>query len=300
MGHLITATLLDNLRTSFSGIFQSAFERAESTHAQTCSVISSSDEFETYGFMKQQLKLRLWEGTRDVRGLEEDAYTIVNKLYQESFSIPRTKIEDDKLGMYSSLTVPQLAEAAAKLPDELFAEVIEGTTTAFDGVALFSGSRDYGGGTIDNDFALALTVDNVDTVRSEMAGFRDANGQPLRVNPNAIIVPPALEREAREVAFANLKETGSAGAVIDNVMSGRYQVIVVPELTSVQAWYLADLSRAIKPMIFQQRTSPELVQITQADSDSVFDLDAYRYGVRYRCAMAPSLPHLIARGNALS
>lgn len=48
-------------------------------------------------------------------------------------------------------------------------------------------------------------------------------------------------------------------------------------------WYLLDLSRAIKPIIFQQRKAPQFVQKTQATDDNVFHANEYLYGVDSRC-----------------
>jgi phage major head subunit gpT-like protein len=49
------------------------------------------------------------------------------------------------------------------------------------------------------------------------------------------------------------------------------------------AWYLLDTSRALKPLIFQERTTPELQAMTATNDEVVFTSDTYRYGVRYRC-----------------
>ena len=49
------------------------------------------------------------------------------------------------------------------------------------------------------------------------------------------------------------------------------------------AWYLLDTSRALKPLIFQERTKPELLALTKDDDEHVFMRDMYRYGLRYRC-----------------
>lgn len=48
-------------------------------------------------------------------------------------------------------------------------------------------------------------------------------------------------------------------------------------------WYLLDVSRPLKPLIFQERTKPEMTAQTDARTDNVFMSDQYRYGVRYRC-----------------
>ena len=48
-------------------------------------------------------------------------------------------------------------------------------------------------------------------------------------------------------------------------------------------WYLLDTSRVIKPLIFQERTAPELTAMTTTTDEKVFATDTYRYGIRYRC-----------------
>lgn len=57
----------------------------------------------------------------------------------------------------------------------------------------------------------------------------------------------------------------------------------VPGAGAGPTWYLLDVSRAIKPLIFQERAKPELESKTNpANSDHVFDHDEYVHGVRAR------------------
>lgn len=48
------------------------------------------------------------------------------------------------------------------------------------------------------------------------------------------------------------------------------------------AWYLLDTSRALKPLIYQERTKPEFTSMTKLDDEQVFTADEFRYGVRAR------------------
>jgi phage major head subunit gpT-like protein len=58
----------------------------------------------------------------------------------------------------------------------------------------------------------------------------------------------------------------------------------VPGANPGPLWFLLDTSRAIKPIIFQERTKPELTSKTDPNnSDHVFNHDEYLHGVRYRC-----------------
>lgn len=48
-------------------------------------------------------------------------------------------------------------------------------------------------------------------------------------------------------------------------------------------WFLLDVSRPLRPFIFQERSAPELQAVTDTRNDTVFMKDTYLYGVRYRC-----------------
>lgn len=71
--------------------------------------------------------------------------------------------------------------------------------------------------------------------------------------------------------YPNVDGTGTA-ATVSNVVGG-----------AGPAWYLLDTSRPLKPLIFQERTKPEMEAMTAANDEVVFNSDTYRYGVRYRC-----------------
>jgi len=47
-------------------------------------------------------------------------------------------------------------------------------------------------------------------------------------------------------------------------------------------WFLLSLAGSLKPLILQQRTTPEFEEITDTKNDKVFMQDKYLYGIRYR------------------
>ena len=71
--------------------------------------------------------------------------------------------------------------------------------------------------------------------------------------------------------YPNVDGTGAA-ATIANIADG----------TDIP-WFLLDTSRVLKPVLFQERTKPELTSMTRADDEAVFLPDEYRFGIRYRC-----------------
>ena len=75
--------------------------------------------------------------------------------------------------------------------------------------------------------------------------------------------------------YPNVDGTGVAASVSN---------LDVPVTDPGATWYLLDTTRAIKPLIFQERTRAELESKSNpANSDHVFGTDEYLHGVRYRC-----------------
>lgn len=59
--------------------------------------------------------------------------------------------------------------------------------------------------------------------------------------------------------------------------------LLAPSSSPSTSWYLLDVSRPLRPFIFQERTTPELQVATNPDNDTVFMKDKIPYGIRYRC-----------------
>ena len=53
-------------------------------------------------------------------------------------------------------------------------------------------------------------------------------------------------------------------------------------VTADNAWYLLDCSRALKPIIYQERKTPTPAQITDPNDEKVFMKDVFTYGVDAR------------------
>lgn len=60
--------------------------------------------------------------------------------------------------------------------------------------------------------------------------------------------------------------------------------VVVDDGYQGAPWFLLDTSRALKPVIFQDRKSPQLIAMTKIDDEAVFTRKEFRYGVDCRDA----------------
>ncbi|MDR2136408.1 MAG: Mu-like prophage major head subunit gpT family protein [Treponema sp.] len=77
--------------------------------------------------------------------------------------------------------------------------------------------------------------------------------------------------------YPNADGTGSAGSVSNYVGT-----LAGENADTGRPWFLLSLSGVLKPFILQQRTPPEMDEITDTKNDSVFIKDQYLYGIRYR------------------
>jgi len=75
--------------------------------------------------------------------------------------------------------------------------------------------------------------------------------------------------------YPNVDGTGTPVSVANLVVDAEY---------TGEPWYLLDTSRALKPLIFQQRKAPQLVPMTKVDDEVVFTSKTFRYGVDCRDA----------------
>lgn len=211
MGKVITPDLLAAAQRGFNTSFQKGFAGVTAIYASLATVINSNASEETYGWLGDIPKMREWIGDRHVKSLASKGYSIRNRKFESTISVPRDDIEDDKLGLYTP-RFEMLGNSAAQHPDEILFELINAaiSTNCYDGQFFF-----------DTDHPV-----------------------------------------------------GKEGATqsVSNYQSG-----------SGPLWILADMSRPLKPFIFQKRRDYNFTTKEDAKtSDLVFMRDEYVYGVDAR------------------
>lgn len=211
---MITPQALAALFTAYRSEYQRAFTDTPTDWQRIATSVPSTGSSNTYGWLGQFPAFREWIGERVLKDMASHAYTITNKKFESSVSVPRDAIEDDEIGVYKPL-FEEMGRAAKAHPDELvFAMLKAGlTSVCYDGQNYF-----------DTDHPL----------------------------------------------YPNADGTGTAVSV------SNYQAGTGP------AWYLLDVSRAIKPIIFQNRRNYDLKAMNKVDDEAVFMQDVYRYGVDAR------------------
>jgi phage major head subunit gpT-like protein len=209
---IINRANLGDLRTGFRANFQAGFSGVAPMWNRIATLVPSATAEEKYPWLGQMPGMREWIGERQIKNIAEHGYSIRNRSFEDTVSVPRESIEDDQYGVYAPM-MTELGRAVAAHPDQLVFNLIKAgfVTNCYDGQYFF-----------DTDH-------------------------------------PVLDEAGTETSVSNMQ--AGAGA----------------------AWYLLDTSRAIKPLIFQERKKPEFVMKDSPDDDNVFMRKEFIYGVDNRC-----------------
>jgi phage major head subunit gpT-like protein len=129
---------LSILNQAFNGAFKGSFELVKPMWQQFATEVPSTTGEEKYGWLGATTKLREWVGERVYQNIKSHDYSIKNKTFESTVSVPREAIEDDQYGVYSPL-MQQMGQDAALHPDELlFGLMALGfTTNCYDGQYFF-------------------------------------------------------------------------------------------------------------------------------------------------------------------
>ena len=130
---------LKTLFVAFNAAFKAGLGQAASQYGQIATTVPSTTASEEYGWLGQLPGLREWLGDRVVHGIGNHGYTIKNKSYELTVSVPRPAVEDDKYGVYTPL-MTEMGRAADAHPDQIVFGLLKDGRTAlcYDGQPFFS------------------------------------------------------------------------------------------------------------------------------------------------------------------
>lgn len=284
---LVNKSTLSSVFIALNAAFNNAFAAAPSVWEKVAMKVPSTTGQNDYAWLSNFPRMRKWVGDKNVKALEAAKYSIVNDDWEATIEVDRNDIEDDTLGIYAP-QAQMAGEAARQLPDEIVFDLINGafTTTCFDGQYFCDTDHSVAGASVSNKGTAALTVSTLaaatasyGAARTAMRKFKDAEGRPLNITPNVLLVPPALEDIALALINSERLEDGKP-----NPYKGTAMVVCDARLTSDTAWFLLDTTKAVKPFIYQERKAPVFVQQTDAQTDGVFNRKKFKFGAEARAA----------------
>ncbi len=135
---IITPALLAAAGVGFNTSFNQGVESVEKTWDKIAMLCPSYGAENIYPWLKTLPGMREWIGERFVHRLEAEGFRVTNKLFEETYAVKRTDIEDDRLGIYGP-AFQMLGESAAQLPDELVWSLLPTgfSTVTWDGQYFF-------------------------------------------------------------------------------------------------------------------------------------------------------------------
>ncbi|EOY1433859.1 Mu-like prophage major head subunit gpT family protein [Yersinia enterocolitica] len=282
---IVNAKVVKQIFVNLKATFQKAFSQAPSDWQKVAMVVTSTGKENDYSWLSRFPKMREWIGDKAVKALEAFNYTIRNKDFEATIEVDRNDIEDDQLLGYAQQAAAA-GQSAAELPSDIvFALLSNGfVNLCYDGQPFFDTDHAVRGVSVSNKSTkklayqtLAQAKGSYGLARSTLRNMKDEEGASLKIQPNLLIVPPALEDDANYLMTADRFPDNTP-----NIYKGTAEVLVVPELKTDTEWFLVDAKQSMKPLIYQQRKKPTFVEQTTEESPDVFMRKKFLFGAEAR------------------
>lgn len=213
--------------------------------------------------------------------------TFTHKEYPVEMDVQRKFIDDNKYPQIMADSQALGSSAAQRRELHAASVFINAASSSYlggDGVALCDNSHPLSptkSGTVqDNLDTLAISAANVETIRQKMLAVKDDTGNIAGVQPDLLLVPSALENDAKIITQTENK-VGSADNDI-NPQAGRFRYVVWPLLTSATQWFMIDSVMMKQSLFWFDRVALEVTR-KQQDETLFATFQAYmRYSYGWR------------------
>lgn len=270
---VLDAAYMESVSKGFQTVFNDALNTQNSDYLKIATDIHANTVTVDYSWLADMPSMREWVGDRTLNELAAWNYTISKKDWEASIKVKRDVIEYDNLGIVK----PRIIDLAAAVPEHYNSMVfglLESNGDCYDGKKFFAADHQVKGQNFSNLSNLELTEENYEKTVAEMGRLIKDNGNPLRIKPNLIVVPPELKAKAKELFLAEKKANGASNPLYKEV-----EILVCYELTKKKTWYLLDTSRAVKPIVLQKNKEAQFVAQDKPDDEAAFMRKEFRYGV---------------------
>ncbi|MDD9910190.1 MAG: Mu-like prophage major head subunit gpT family protein [Ahrensia sp.] len=134
----INAATLSSIFTGLSTAFNQRFEAVENQYATVAMTVPSTSSSNEYPRLDDLPGIREWIGDRVLHDLSAQTYTIRNRDFEGAIKIKRSQIEDDNIGIYSSVA-SDFGQQSKEFPDQLIFPLLKRghETICYDGQNFF-------------------------------------------------------------------------------------------------------------------------------------------------------------------
>lgn len=135
---IINRQSLTVLNTGFKASFQIGFDGVAPMWERIATRVPSSTATEEYAWLGAFPGMREWIGERQIKNLAQHGYSIKNRRFEMTVSVPKTAMEDDQYGVYSPM-MQEMGRSAAEHPDTLVYGLLKNGFSAncYDGQFFF-------------------------------------------------------------------------------------------------------------------------------------------------------------------
>jgi phage major head subunit gpT-like protein len=261
----LAKSTLPGMQTAFMG----GYEAMPVKWPQFAVKIPSTMKIETYPWIADTKGPQEWFAERLPGGGQENYLQVTNKDYEVSWKVDRDALRYEKYGQMRMQATAK-GRALARYTDELcltlFANALTTLSYAGDGTTgttmIVSDTHSEGAsGTQDNKLAGALADGTLTAARLAMMKFKSADGKPLGLVGDTLVVPPDLEKTALTLVQSE-RIVGSLNNDI-NIHRDAYRVVVNPFMSDANDWILLCTTGHIMPMIWQEFQGPSAVSMIE-------------------------------------
>lgn len=137
-GLIVNRANLTSLYQGFKTNFTAGLGQATSRLNLIATTVTSTTGTEVYPWLGEMPGMREWIGDRQINNLAQHKYSITNKDYEDTVSVPRNAIEDDQFGVFSPMFMG-MGQAVTVHPDQLAFPLLKAgfTTPCYDGQYYF-------------------------------------------------------------------------------------------------------------------------------------------------------------------
>lgn len=280
---LITTDTARAANRNFRAIYYSDLARAAAQLTwwrQLFMVIQSDSPEETVSFLRGTPRMREWLGDRKIKSMAEVSYKITKKDWEGTISVQRDYILYDRL----NLVRPGIAAFAASFPlhyVDMSVDLMLGgfTTNGYDNQFFFDVDHDNGAGALySNLTANAFSAAEWLIAKTRPASLRERDSQRyLGVRYDTIFYAPNAEAAVDTVFGTPILAGGGTNIYYNNIQPANR--IVLPELGNTAKWFVADLSKPVKPFLLLINKGVDFIALDNAHDWTVFNAKEYIFGI---------------------
>jgi len=193
----------------------------------------------------------------------EESFSHRAKTYAKMFSVTRTNIVNDDLGVVQDLAADLGRQGRATISDEFWRLVLSNPDTFFA-----TGNGNYFDGA-----SSALGIDSLSTAVKLLREQTDADGAAIDIEPFALIVPPALEAAGKTIINSQLvRDQSEDNQISTSPWAGSLELGVEPRISnakftgnSATQWYLTASPVNVPAMLVSFLNGQQGPTIEQAD-----------------------------------